>query len=215
METEFIYYRHNTPIGVQVEEITGYEQLSGPNWVAFAKQVFSENSKDAYRVIDHYESGAPFLDGESSRISVSHTGHMLIVASLPRTPEADLLVFSPRTALGIDVESKEREQVLKVRERYLNDDELTMVPADDVVANVIAWTAKEALFKASLMEGVDFRSRIILKSLPTLGSPQTAEAYVVDNDGNNIDFLLYSYESEGNVVTIAITAKTATFKKRK
>ena len=215
METEFIYYRHNTPIGVQVEEITGYEQLSGPNWVAFAKQVFSENSKDAYRVIDHYESGAPFLDGESSRISVSHTGHMLIVASLPRTPEADLLVFSPRTALGIDVESKEREQVLKVRERYLNDDELTMVPADDVVANVIAWTAKEALFKASLMEGVDFRSRIILKSLPTLGSPQTAEAYVVDNDGNNIDFLLYSYESEGNVVTIAITTKTATFKKRK
>ena len=144
METEFIYYRHNTPIGVQVEEITGYEQLSGPNWVAFAKQVFSENSKDAYRVIDHYESGALFLDGESSRISVSHTGHMLIVASLPRTPEADLSVFSPRTALGIDVESKEREQVLKVRERYLNDDELTMVPADDVVANVIAWTAKEA-----------------------------------------------------------------------
>ena len=215
METEFIYYRHNTPIGVQVEEITGYEQLSGPNWVAFAKQVFSENSKDAYRVIDHYESGAPFLDGESSRISVSHTGHMLIVASLPRTPEADLLVFSPRTALGIDVESKEREQVLKVRERYLNDDELTMVPADDVVANVIAWTAKEALFKAALMEGVDFRSRIILKSLPTLDSPQTAEAYVVDNDGNNIDFLLYSYESEGNVVTIAITTKTATFKKRK
>ena len=105
--------------------------------------------------------------------------------------------------------------MLKVRERYLNDDELTMVPADDVVANVIAWTAKEALFKASLMEGVDFRSRIILKSLPTLGSPQTAEAYVVDNDGNNIDFLLYSYESEGNVVTIAITTKTATFKKRK
>ena len=215
METEFIYYRHNTPIGVQVEEITGYEQLSGPNWIAFAKQVFSENSKDAYRVIDHYESGAPFLDGESSRISVSHTDHMLIVASLPRTPEADLSVFSPRTALGIDVESKEREQVLKVRERYLNDDELTMVPADDVVANVIAWTAKEALFKAALMEGVDFRSRIILKSLPTLDSPQTAEAYVVDNDGNNIDFLLYSYESEGNVVTIAITAKTATFKKRK
>ena len=66
METEFIYYRHTTPIGVRIEEITGYEQLSGPNWVAFAKQVFSENSKDGYRVIDHYDSGAPFLDGESS-----------------------------------------------------------------------------------------------------------------------------------------------------
>ena len=64
METEFIYYRHTTPIGVRIEEITGYEQLSGPNWVAFAKQVFSENSKDGYRVIDHYDSGAPFLDGE-------------------------------------------------------------------------------------------------------------------------------------------------------
>ena len=86
METEFIYYRHTTPIGVRIEEITGYEQLSGPNWVAFAKQVFSENSKDGYRVIDHYDSGAPFLDGESSRISVSHTGHMLVVASLPKTP---------------------------------------------------------------------------------------------------------------------------------
>ena len=73
METEFIYYRHNTPIGVQVEEITGYEQLSGPNWVAFAKQVFSENSKDAYRVIDHYESGAPFLDGRPIGLLSTHS----------------------------------------------------------------------------------------------------------------------------------------------
>lgn len=215
METEFIYYRHTTPIGVRIEEITGYEQLSGPNWVAFAKQVFSENSKDRYRVIDHYDSGAPFLDGESSRISVSHTGHMLVVASLPKTPEVDLSIFNPRTALGVDVESSSREQVLKVRDRYLSDEELAIVPADDITANIIAWTSKEALYKAALIQGIDFRSRIRIKSLPVLNSNHTAGAYVIDDDGNQIEFVLYSYESEGNIITLAISLKTATFKKRK
>lgn len=215
METEFIYYRHNTPIGVRVEEITGHEQSSGAIWTALAKQVFCENGKDGYRVIDHYPSGAPFLDAEKSRISVSHTGHMLVVATLPRTPEADLSQFSPRTALGIDVEAIDRSQVLKVRDRYLNELELELIPADNVAANVIAWTAKEALYKAALIEGIDFRSRIIICSLPELGSEVTAEAYVVDNDGQKIPFRLYSYESEGYVITIAISPKSATFKKTK
>lgn len=215
METEFIYYHHVSPIGVKIEEVTGYEQLSGPNWVAFAKQVYSENSKDSYRVIDHYESGAPYLEGDSTRISVSHTGHMLIIASLPRTPEIDLSTFNPRTALGVDVESLSREQVLKVRERYMSEDELNLVAADDLTANIIAWTAKEALFKAALMDGVDFRSRIILESLPSLETKKSGKAYVVDNEGNKLEFILYSYVSEANIVTIAISPKTATFKKRR
>ena len=51
---------------------------------------------------------------------------MLVVASLPKTPEVDLSIFNPRTALGVDVESSSREQVLKVRDRYLSDEELAI-----------------------------------------------------------------------------------------
>ncbi|MDE6424268.1 MAG: 4'-phosphopantetheinyl transferase superfamily protein, partial [Muribaculaceae bacterium] len=97
-----------------------------------------------------------------------HSGHLLAVASLPKTPEADLSSFAPRTALGIDAERNDREQVLKIRDRFLSDDEKAMIPADNLEANIIAWTAKEALYKAGMTEGLDLRKDITIISLPAI-----------------------------------------------
>lgn len=103
------------------------ETKSGRLWIDMAKQIYAENGRDAYREIGHFSNGAPFLFGSTSRISISHADHLLVVASLPRTPEADLSVFSPRTAMGIDAEHLDREQVVKVRSKFLSDDEMTLV----------------------------------------------------------------------------------------
>lgn len=213
METEYIYWRHRTPVGVKVEEVSGSQQRSGALWRAMALQVWKENGRDGYRDIEHTANGAPLLWGEHSRISISHTGHLLVVATLPPTPEVELGQFAERTALGIDAERSDRTQVLKVRERFMNDTELLIVPADDVPANVVAWTCKEALYKAALRPGLDWRSQMNITRLP-VPDKDMGEAEV-DTEQGKVKFILYTYTSGDYLVTIAITHHTATYSKEK
>lgn len=213
METDFIYWRHHTPIGVKVEEITGAENRSGAIWRAMALQVYQENGRDSYRSIDHLPNGAPLLYGEKSRISLTHTDHLLAVATLPPTPEAPLETFSERTALGIDAERADRRQVLNIRERFLNAEEQAMIQADDLQAHIIAWTAKEALYKAALTPGLDWRRDIEIVSLPaTDGNNGAAQVSI---NGTKVPFIIYSYTSGPYIISIAISKHTATFVKEK
>lgn len=236
METEFIYWPHPTPPGIRVEEVSGMENKSGKLWREMALQIYCENGRDNFREIGHFQNGAPFLFGIPSRISLTHTCHLLAVASLPKTPEADLSRFNTRTALGIDAESLERTQVLKVRERFLSQKELEMIPADSLEQNIIAWTAKEALYKAAMTEGLDFRTSIVIDTLPQIdrhmnmpGSrPVYGKAHIfilveteIAKDSAeeaasrleiaSVEMELYSYDSDGYCVTLAYSPKCAKF----
>ena len=234
METEFIYLRHPTPVGIKVEEISGMENKSGKLWRDMAMQIYCENGVDGFREIGHFANGAPFLFGLTSRISITHTAHLLAVATLPKTPEANLSQFAPRTAMGIDAERLDREQVLRVRDKFLSDEEKAIVSEDSLEANIIAWTSKEALYKAAMTEGLDFRNDITIKSLPAIDrqmnlpgapAPVIGKAQVLVADMRNhqdespateirkevVEMELYSYESEGCCVTIAYSPKCAKF----
>lgn len=222
METEFIYWRHHTLPGIKVEEVCGGEDRSLKLWIEMAYQVYSENGKEGYREIGHFRNGAPFLVGETGRISITHTGRFLAVATLPDTPEVDLSEFTERAAMGIDAERADREQTLRVREKFLSDDEQQMIDKDDVQKNVMAWTAKEALYKAAMHEGLDFKNDIRILSLPKIGPAvpvydknefdpiRTGEA-VVKIEDKEYPFVLYTYESEGNIVTLAYSPRCAKF----
>lgn len=222
METEFIYWRHHTLPGIKVEEVCGGEDRSLKLWIEMAYQVYSENGKEGYRELGHFRNGAPFLVGETGRISITHTGRFLAVATLPDTPEVDLSVFSERAALGIDAERADREQTLRVRDKFLSDDEQQMIDKDDVKKNVMAWTAKEALYKAAMQDGLDFKNDIRILSLPKIGPAvpvydknvfdpiRTGEA-VVKIEDKEYPFVLYTYESEGNIVTLAYSPRCAKF----
>lgn len=234
METEFIYWRHPTPVGIKVEEISGMENKSGKLWRDMAMQIYCENGVDGFREIGHFANGAPFLFGLTSRISITLTAHLLAVATLPKTPEANLSQFAPRTAMGIDAERLDREQVLRVRDKFLSDEEKAIVSEDSLEANIIAWTSKEALYKAAMTEGLDFRNDITIKSLPAIDrqmnlpgapAPVIGKAQVLVADMRNhqdespateirkevVEMELYSYESEGCCVTIAYSPKCAKF----
>lgn len=213
METDFIYWRHDTPAGIRVEEVSGAEDRTGRVWLIMARQVYCENGRDDYRVQEHFPSGAPMLEGSDSRISVTHTQGLYAVASLPRTPEADLEVFSPRTALGIDAERLDRGQVLGARERFLSPGELAMVPEKNVAANVAAWTAKEALLKASLDAGIDIRQGLVIHELPDPEKKPYGKGEIRFADGRAYEMVLYSYISEGCCVTLAYSPKCAKFKR--
>lgn len=165
---EFVYWAHPTAVGIRVEEVSGGDGYSPKAWLPMAKQIFAENGKDGYREVIHTDSGAPLLEGSAQRISVSHATGLLVVAMLPPVPGTDPESFSLRTALGVDVEKKDRKQVVRIRDKFLSDRELRMIPADDIEKNILAWTVKEAVFKALLSEGVDFRRDIRIERLPEI-----------------------------------------------
>lgn len=217
MEEDFIYCRHRTPAGIKVEEISGSEQRSGAVWRAMALQVYKENGRDGYRDIDHTESGAPLLYEGDERISVTHTAHLLAVATLAPTPGIDLEQFNLRTALGIDAEDKGRAQVLKVRPRFLSEAELASIPEDSVEQNILAWTVKEAVYKAALQPGLDLRD-IRIESLPEIAADaeqrevRFGEASAEIKDYGRVQFQLYSYRSAECIVTLAWTAESEVFR---
>lgn len=221
METELIYWRHPTLPGIKVEEICGGDDKPLKLWLDMAYQIYCENGKTGFREIGHFKSGAPFLMGESSRISISHTERFLVVATLPATPEInDFSEFSPRAAMGVDAERADRAQTLRVRTRFLSEKEQEMIPAEDVESNVLAWTIKEAAYKAALTPGLDFRNDIRIEIMPTLGPATTVYSKeefpevkfgkaIVAINGEEVPLTLYSYLSEGNIVTLAYSPRCA------
>ena len=222
-ENEFVTWRHTTPVGVKVDEVFGMDSKSGKIWRALARQIFCELGDFNYREIYHYENGAPYIEGLKARFSLSHTNHLLVGAILPKTPDQNLEIFNPRTAMGIDAENLDRSQVLKIRTKFLSQQELELVPEDDLEANIVAWTSKEALYKAALTPGIDFKEDIKINRLPVLAkdgdkneASNLGSATIILRENSEFptqEMELYSYESYGCCVTIAVSPKAAKFKK--
>lgn len=215
---EFITWHHKTLVGINVDEVFGMDSKTGKVWIELARQIYCEQGEN-YRVIEHFENGAPYLEGYPGRISITHTNHFFAVASLPKTPEINLDSFNPRTAMGIDAERLNRKQVLKIRDKFLSKTEQEFISEDDLKSNILAWTAKEALYKSALVSGLDFCKDITITKLPFLsndplkGTEQMLGKAIIKfhegkNEGNQ-EMLLFSYESYGCCVTIAFSPKCA------
>lgn len=211
-----MYEREVAPCGIAIEEIYGAEEKSAKVWKLFAMQIFSE-AEGEYRSIAHLDNGAPLLEGIPQRISLSHTSHFLVVASIPKTPDINLDEVNVRTAIGVDAEKADRAQVIKIREKFLTSEELNMIPSDDVMVNILAWTCKEALYKAVMGEASDWKEDYRIISLPNIAqsvSQATPEKYgkgVVRTSGGEMEMLLSSWEIEGHIVTLAFSSKIAKF----
>lgn len=223
-----MYEREVTPSGIAIEEIYGADEKSAKVWKLFAMQIFSEAEGD-YRSIEHYDNGAPFLDGVAQRISVSHTSHCLVVASLPKTPDIELSEVNLRTALGIDLEKADRMQVLKIRDKFLCEDELRLLPSienpekatsEEIGQYILAWTCKEAIFKAAMGTASDWKKDYRILSLPKIAkclSEATTDKYgkatvlLPGTEPCEMELLLSSWQFEGHIVTIAFSNKIARF----
>lgn len=216
--TDFIYQREIAPCGIAVEEIYGAEDKTAKVWKLFAMQIFSESEGD-YRSIAHLENGAPLLEDIPQRISISHTPHHMVVASIPKTPDINLEEVNVRTALGVDIEKSDRSQVLKIREKYLNSAELRMTAEDDVKTNVLSWTCKEALYKSIMGMGPDWKEDYQILKLPELApdlNSASKEKYgkgiVRPAEGNPVEMNLSSWLSDGYIITLAFSSKIPIYK---
>lgn len=225
MERDFLYEREVAPCGIAVEMICGADDKSAKVWKLFALQILSEAEGD-YRSIEHLECGAPIFEGIPQRISISHTSHCMVIASLPKTPDIDLSSVSVRTAMGIDLEKADRSQVIKIRDKFLSSSEKKLFPEiedkenvseDDIRRHILAWTCKEALYKAYMGLAPDWKEDYCIISLPTIAAEMKeadAAKYgkaVIHTGEEDMEMLLSSWEFEGHIVTLAFSAKIARY----
>ncbi len=233
--SDFIYEKNISRSGIAVEEIYGADEKTPKVWKLFALQILSEVEGD-YRNIEHFDNGAPFFDGISQRISVSHTTHHLVVASIPKTPDINLEEVNIRTAIGVDIERADRQQVLKVLDKFLTAEEQMLLPScpevvdaslslsDDDASQptteyILAWTCKEALYKAVMGVAPDWKEDYRIIALPKLANDiksATIDKYgkaVINIPGADpIDIHLSSWQSEGHIITLAFSKKIPMFK---
>lgn len=100
-------------------------------------------------ILRHYENGAPYIQGSNMHVSISHTTGAVCIATNGIHP------------IGIDIENI-GTRVIKVRDKFLNETEKQWLAADDVNSNLVAWTAKEALFKVIPDSGIDLKEHLSL-----------------------------------------------------
>lgn len=143
----FWLWRSDEPL----EELSRCAELS-PDDMAAYDAVSSESRRREFLTVrvmaasvlghsvSHRDNGAPFLSGDSRRVSFSHTSGFVAMA-LDRKP------------VGVDVELLSRD-VSRVADRVFAGEERAV--ADDVTL----WCAKEAVYKACGRERVDFRRDI-------------------------------------------------------
>jgi 4'-phosphopantetheinyl transferase len=94
--------------------------------------------------ITYQSSGKPFLNGQDTNISISHTkGYAAILLS-------DLV------NIGTDIECKS-DRILKVRKKFMGHEEEENLPKEkELISLLLHWSAKESLFKAIPDEEIDF-----------------------------------------------------------
>lgn len=225
--SEFIYQREVAPCGVAVEEIYGADEKSAKVWKLFAMQIFSESAGD-YRSISHLDNGAPLLDDIPQRITISHTPHHLVVASIPKTPDINLEEVNVRTAIGVDIEDSDRSQVLKVRDKFLSEKEQTLLPPITELSNdnnqlttpyILAWTCKEALYKSIMGTAPDWKDDYRIISMPILANDMksaTKDKYgkglVKLTDGTTMEMNLSSWKTGNQIITLAFSSKIPIYK---
>src|SRR5690606_9530137 len=95
------------------------------------------------------EAGKPELLNDY-HISISHSSSLVVI------------LLSEQTA-GIDVESLDRNTE-KVSTRFLSEQEAGHISktTSPSLTRILYWCAKEALFKCTQLEGIDFKSQILI-----------------------------------------------------
>lgn len=132
----------------------------------------------------HHDNGQPWVrlhDQRMTHISITHTKQWVAVATNQDCP------------MGIDIE-RQAQRVMRVRHKFLNEREQQMVPPGDVMAHLVAWTAKEALYKAaSLTEPVSIRNDLQIGPFAAWGGQHPMQ-FQAQCRGRHYDMLTMAWD---------------------
>jgi 4'-phosphopantetheinyl transferase EntD len=109
---------------------------------------YLRNYYDSQLEIKYLSNGKPIVGNGSKHISISHSKNHVAIA----------VATHP---IGIDIEEF-HERILKVKNRFLNENEQKLFDQNSVQDLTIAWSAKEALFKLNDDSRLDFKTDLII-----------------------------------------------------
>jgi phosphopantetheinyl transferase len=98
--------------------------------------------------IVYEKSGKPILANSPLHISVSHSSDLVVT-------------LVSNVYVGIDVENSDRN-INRIAPRFLNEQELKLVcqTPNQQLTKILLWSAKEAIFKCTCQEGIEFSRQI-------------------------------------------------------
>ncbi|MDL2214754.1 4'-phosphopantetheinyl transferase superfamily protein [Dysgonomonas sp. OttesenSCG-928-M03] len=101
------------------------------------------------KVIGYSSNGKPYLTDNSYAISISHTKGYAAV------------ILSKNKRVGIDIEYMS-EKVKRVRDKFISENEY-IDPDNETVHLLLHWSAKETIYKALGLMGVDFKEDLFIE----------------------------------------------------
>ncbi|HZH71752.1 MAG TPA: 4'-phosphopantetheinyl transferase superfamily protein [Mariniphaga sp.] len=133
--------------------------------------------------IQYDSCGKPFLN-ENLNISISHSSDLVVI----------LLSEIP---IGIDVESITRNTE-KVATRFLSEVEQKQITqtSDNAFTRLLYWCAKEAVFKCSPLNEIEFKSQILIQPFQPL--PKNGIFYGQLQKDNQLAKFVFRYEILNN-----------------
>lgn len=140
-------------------------------------------------ILSHTSQGAPYIEGAAVNISITHTMRLVAFA------------LNDSDIIGLDAEQIDRQQVLRVRDKFLNTSEQQFIDGNDLAAHIIAWTAKEAVIKAERNSAIDWTDGIRLEPF----APNSQETTLIAHCGSK-RYLLTTRPMDGHYITVATPA---------
>ncbi len=101
--------------------------------------------------VKYLDSGKPYLHNSDSYISISHTSNYAAV------------IYHPSAEVGIDIEYFS-DKPSRLAKRFLSNNEIKQLQDQDkyVEGSLLAWSAKESMFKIMPDSNIDFRDHLFL-----------------------------------------------------
>lgn len=129
----------------------------------------------------HRHDGSPFVEGhEDLNISISHSQEYVAIAT------------HPTLSIGVDIEHW-RPTLARVKEKFLTPQEIAVYNTPSLL--LLAWTAKEAVFKAARITGL---------SLHDINLPANPDENLATIYRQLHTFSLYTAPYNQTIVTIAV-----------
>ena len=147
-------------------------------WLAsrFAVQQVSQHSP--LDVIKD-QSGRPYLGVERKPLSLSHC-------------EGFVTAIHADVSVGIDVE-RISSRVQKIKNYFMRDEELDLLGIDNE-SLILAWSAKESIYKWLGEKHLGYKSQLCIRSIDFIG--QAMEIEINTKDHNLIQPVLFRQDSE-------------------
>lgn len=114
-----------------------------------AERLIIHQALGSNALLCHTEEGAPYIKDNPIHISITHSQNIVCIA------------LSQYCPLGIDIELG-IDKILRVRDKFLNNGEQEHIADNDSAKSRLAWCAKEAIYKAASVKGIDFKEDITL-----------------------------------------------------